>query len=333
MNKKIRIGIIGTFWLTDEFIKAIKMSEEVEYYAQYSRDPEKAASYGKQHGARVYYSDIEDMANDSELDAVYIAVPNMLHYKYSKLFLSAKKHVICEKPITVTVDEFDELSSIAKENNLIYMEAMMNIHVSWASIMKQELADLGSVVVAKLDFNQRSSKLDRINRGEMFSSFDKECCGGALMDLGIYCTSLATYLFGMPNGVSATGHFSENGADLADTVVLEYGNFECIFTISKLCESVARSEILCTDGAITFKNVSQLQMCKLIKDSKEKIIHGTNSFPESMIYEINNFVSYIKDRNNENRLLYEKNTRYTRSSLQLLEKIRNDIGYQIESEK
>ena len=63
MNKKIRIGIIGTFWLTDEFIKAIKMSEEVEYYAQYSRDPEKAASYGKQHGARVYYSDIEDMAN------------------------------------------------------------------------------------------------------------------------------------------------------------------------------------------------------------------------------------------------------------------------------
>ena len=211
------------------------------------------------------------MARDPEIDAVYIASPNMLHYSQSKLFLKAKKHVICEKPICVSVDEYDELCALAKENNVVYMEAMLNVHIGWAQELKRRLKDFGRVVGARFDFNQRSSKIDRVRNGEMFSSFDKKSCGGALMDLGVYCTSLATFLFGEPSSVYAKGHFSDNGADLSDTVVLEYDGFECVCTVSKINESVARSEIVCENGVITFSQLGSVTNDQLISEIEKAL--------------------------------------------------------------
>ena len=324
----MNIGVIGTFWLTDEFIKAIKLTDKVKYYGQYSRSMERAKEYGGRHGAVTFYDSLEDMANDEHIDIVYIASPNMLHYKQSKLFLEAKKHVICEKPITVCIDEFKELSLLADKNNVIYMEAMMNTHVEWAKTLKDIIKENEKgIVSARFDFSQRSSKLERLKKGEHISTFDKGSCGGALMDLGVYCTSLVTYLFGSPQKISAHAHFSEKGVDLTDTVMLEYPSFDCTFTITKLSESIARSEILLSDSAITFKNVSQLQSLVFQTPSKKSVIHGENSFSESMIYEIQDMVKYIEGDTNA----YLENRKHTEMSISLLEEIRNHIGYDIKS--
>lgn len=323
----INIGVIGAFWLTDEFIKAIEMTDGVCYFAQYSRDLEKAKAYGTERGAVVFYDDLYKMACDDRIDAIYIASPNMLHYAQSKLFINAGKHVICEKPVCVTLSEYNELAALAKEKNVIYMEAMLNIHIEWAKELKRIVSESKGVMCARLDFCQKSSKLERVEKGMMFSSFDKECCGGALMDLGVYGTSLVTYLFGMPKEVFAKGHFSEKGADLYDTVVLSYENFDCVLTVSKLCESAARSEILCRDVTVTLGNISQLQMLKADDGSEQRLLHGTNGFPESMKYEIKDFLSYI----NGDTASYEENTKLTGMSIELLELIRKKIGYEIKS--
>ena len=323
----IKLGIIGAFWLTDEFIKAVKMSDGICYYAQYSRNIDRAREYGRKNGACVFYDDLESMAGDPNIDAVYIASPNMLHYSQSKLFLMSKKHVICEKPICVTVDEYEELCALARENGVIYMEAMLNIHIGWAHKLKARLTELGRVVSARFDFNQRSSKLDRVRKGEMFSSFDKNSCGGALMDLGVYCTSLATFLFGMPVSVYAKGHFSDNGADLSDTLVLEYEGFECVCTVSKINESIARSEIICENGVVSLGNLSQLQNTRIIASGNTEILHGNNTFHYSMIYEINSFLSYIDG----DICGYEKNVALTGMSVRLIEALRAKTGYDIKS--
>ena len=147
------------------------------------------------------------------------------------------------------------------------------------------------------------------------------------MDLGVYCTSLATFLFGMPVSVYAKGHFSDNGADLSDTLVLEYGDFECVCTVSKINESVARSEIICETGVVTLGNLSQLQNIRITASNNTELLHGTNTFHESMIYEIHSFVSYI----NGDIRGYERNTALTGMSVRLLENLRAETGYDIQS--
>ena len=101
----IRFASIGTGWIAGEFLKGAREVEGLEYTACYSRSQEKGEEFAKQWGAQKVYTDLEAMAEDKEIDAVYIASPNALHYSQSKLFLQHGKHVICEKPITVEPEQ------------------------------------------------------------------------------------------------------------------------------------------------------------------------------------------------------------------------------------
>ena len=318
----INFAVIGGFWLTDEFIKALNESEGVRYYAQYSRNIEKAEEYGKARGAVKYYSDLSELACDKDIDAIYIASPNRYHYEQSKLMIEAGKHVLCEKPITPTLDEFMELSEIADQKGVIYTEAMMNIHHPCINELKSLIASSGDTVHARFDFDQRSSKLEKWKSGESFSTFSKSSYGGALMDLGVYVTSLATYLFGMPTDVFALGHFNKDGADMKDTFVLIYENFEAVCTISKLAESRIRSEILCDKNVLTFDNISRLE--NIVSHGENEItISQNNSFVECMKYEIRDLKKYIEGGREE----YILNRDHTEMSISLLEKLREKIGY------
>ena len=318
----LRFAVIGSFWLTDEFIKALKETEEVCYFAHYSRDIEKAKIYGAERGAKKFYSDLKELAFDKDIDAVYIASPNALHYEQSKLMLEHGKHVICEKPITPTRVQFEELSALADKKGVICMEAMMNLHNPAVKDIKEIISNSGNIVSARLDFNQRSSKLEKWRAGQSFSTFEKSTYGGALMDLGVYITSLSTYLFGMPDGVFATASYNQAGADMKDTAVLLYDGFEVVCTLSKLAESRIRSEILCDRNVITIETVSRLENVYSFGEI-EKQISGEYGFVDGMKNEIKDFIRYI----NNDREEYLKNREYTSSSISLLETIRNKIGY------
>ena len=318
----INFAVIGGFWLTDEFIKALKESEGVRYYAQYSRNIEKAEEYGAARGALKYYSDLIELANDKDVNAVYIASPNRYHYEQSKLMIEAGKHVLCEKPITPTIEEFKELSELADQRGVIYTEAMMNIHHPCVKELKNLIASSGDIVHARFDFDQRSSKLEKWKNGENFSTFSKSSYGGALMDLGVYVTSLTTYLFGMPKDIFALGHFNKDGADMKDTFVLIYENFEVVCTISKLAESRIRSEILCDKNVITFDNISRLENIVSHGDN-EITISQNNTFVECMKHEISDLKKYAEGGREE----YAVNRVYTEMSINLLEKLRKKTGY------
>lgn len=84
----IRFASIGTGWIAGEFLKGAREVEGLEYTACYSRSQEKGEEFAKQWGAQKVYTDLEAMAEDKEIDAVYIASPNALHYSQSKLFCS-----------------------------------------------------------------------------------------------------------------------------------------------------------------------------------------------------------------------------------------------------
>jgi len=318
------MAVIGSFWLTEEMIKAVNGRDDIRYYSQYSRDLSRAIEFGKNKGAVKFYDDLEDLAGCQDIDIVYIASPNAFHYEQTKKLLMSGKHVLCEKPATLHADQFRELCAIADNKGVIYMEAMMNIHQDSASKLKEVITKGGDVISARIDFNQRSSKLDRWKAGENFSTFSKETGGGALNDLGVYITSLVTFLFGKPADVFAKASYNESGADMKDTAVLIYDGFEVICTMSKLAESIIRSEILCENVSVRFDNVSRLENIEKHTSEEIKRISEKKSFVECMNYELDDFLSYMKG----SREGYMKCRALTEMSLELLERIRNATSSQ-----
>ena len=134
----IKYGVIGSGWIAEEFVKGAQTVEGMCFAAMYSRTYEKGKEFAKKFGCDRIYTDINEFAK-SDIDAVYIASPNLFHYEQSKLMLENGKHVLCEKPITITPDEFSELFSLAKEKKLVYTEAIMMMHSPHTQTVKKAL--------------------------------------------------------------------------------------------------------------------------------------------------------------------------------------------------
>ena len=126
-EKMIRLGIIGTSVITEHFLSAVFLTDRFELSAIYSRTSEKGKNFSKKYGDIPVFTDMSEMTK-SGIDAVYIASPNSCHYSQSKLFIENKINVICEKPITCNLNQYEELKALADKNNVIYMEAIMSMY-------------------------------------------------------------------------------------------------------------------------------------------------------------------------------------------------------------
>ena len=182
----MKLAVIGTGWIGKSFIDGLKFAPEFELFAVYSRSRERGEKFAKENGISTVYTSLDELAA-SPAECVYIASPNALHYTQSKKMLESGKHVICEKPITVTPDEFSELCEIADKNKLIYIEAIMYMHSPVRAALRETLGDIGKVWTAHFDFSQYSSKYPAYLRGGLPNIFNPAMATGSLMDLGIYC--------------------------------------------------------------------------------------------------------------------------------------------------
>lgn len=320
----MRIGIIGTFWLSETFAQAISNTDGVEIGAVCSRSLEKARAFAATYAPDAHcFVDPTDLAADPTVEAIYIATPNATHYALSKQMLTAGKHVLCEKPICVHLEEYEELIAIADRQGIVYLEAMMNAHLPQMCKTLEALKAAGRIVSARLDFSQRSSKIDRVRQGEVFSTFSKAACGGALMDLGVYSVYASLQLFGYPKEIDA---FSTPILDVdgTDTVILHYDGYQVVLTMSKLAESRIRSEIICEGGTLTLGLLSRLQDITYYPNGgKAQVIAEQTEFYESMTWEIKDFLAYTEGAD------YSHMKKLSRDSIRLLTEIREKIGYHI----
>ena len=132
----IRLATVGTGWIVGEFLKGAREAGGIRYMACYSRSQQTGEVFAQTWGAQKVYTDLEKMAADEEIDAVYIASPNRLHYMQSKLFLQHGKHVICEKPITVEPEELQELQELAQQKNLKTHQALIGVYLPQMKILQ-----------------------------------------------------------------------------------------------------------------------------------------------------------------------------------------------------
>lgn len=322
----INYATIGTSWITEAFVRGTWYhKDKLKHAAVYSRDYMKGKAFAEKLECDRVVTDLLQLANDPTVDAVYVASPNAFHYTQSKLMLEHGKHVICEKPITVTPDELEELQSIAKRKNLVYTEALMALHMSEWETVKNTIKRLGNISHARFDFSQRSSKLDGLLRGEHQNIFDPKMAAGTLMDLGIYCIYPCIDWFGLPESVYSYCVKISTGVDGSGGAVLRYPDKTVELTWSKLGESRLGSEIIGTEGTLVIPSISKLCNMKFIaKDGTEEILSTDDEKPKLMSFEGCDFYRYITDEAAKEELQYNNNLALEVSKIML--EIRKQSG-------
>lgn len=289
----IKLATVGTSGICQQFLDGIALTGEFELSAVYSRTVTKGEEFAHKNNCDKVYTDLNEMAEDKEIDAVYIASPNVFHYEQSRIFLENGKHVICEKPITASLSEYNELKALADSKGLIYMEAIMSRHNKSREILLSAMEKIGDIRMARIDFNQRSSRLDSFLKGEQVNIFDMSLYAGTLMDLGVYCVYAAVDLFGIPRDITAKSNYFSNGADSSGCAVFDYGDFSAVLTYGKNGQSFIGSEIICDTGAVKISSVSLYQGISLWQDKKVTDLSEQESKVQIMSYEAKAFANYI----------------------------------------
>ena len=295
----MRYGVIGTGWIAKSFIDGARMLCNADFAAVYSRTEENGGRFAKENEIPKVYTDINEFAS-GDFEAVYIASPNKLHYEQSKLMLENGKHVICEKPITVEPEELEELQALAKENGLVYIEAIMYMFNPARDLLKEAIGKIGRITSVHFDFSQLSSKYPAYLEGKLPNIFNPSLATGCLMDLGIYCVYPALDLFGMPRKITACASFMESGADGSGNAALLYGDKLVNLTYSKLGQDRLGSQIFGDKGTITVESISKLINMNIIDNNGNKTeIIGDVPKEKLMGYEAKAFEDFIANPDDE----------------------------------
>ena len=326
----INFGTIGTGWITSSFIEAAKFSGKLNLTAVYSRTEEKAKQLAHTYQVDQYFTDIEEMAKSSEIEVVYIASPNSIHFEQALTFLKNKKHVICEKPIFSNTAELEEAFQIAEENGVYLFEAIRNIHTPNFRILKDKLQLAGNLRSAMLPYIQYSSRYDLFLRGEEPNIFSSTFSGGALVDLGVYPLFLAVGLFGEPMKVTYHPVILSSGVDGSGTLVLEYQGFVCTILCSKISHSVIPCEIHGEKGTFVLEDAAPISEIKFIDShTKESEILSVSQEEKDMVYECINIAEIIESKDDNQ---YETLKSMSKIVLRITEEARkqNNIVFGVE---
>jgi predicted dehydrogenase len=219
----MKIGTVGTNFVVDAFIQAVRKTGKAEIAAAYSRNPD--AEFAEKHGIVKRYSDREAFLNAADIDCIYVAAPNSLHYAWAKDILLAGKSVICEKPFVSRAAELEELIDLAKKKGLFLFEALTTPHLPNFRLIREKLPAIGQLRFVQLNFSQYSSRYDAFKAGKNPNLFNPEFSGGALMDLNYYNLCFVQRLFGEPEDIRYFANLAENGVDLSGVLVMKYRGF------------------------------------------------------------------------------------------------------------
>ena len=218
--EKIRWGILGTANIARyATIPGMKKAEHCELYAIAGRSLEKANAFKEEYGFEKAYGSYDELIADKEVQAVYIPLPNNLHLNWVEAALKSGKHVLCEKPLALNAEEAKQMYTVARENGVYLMEAYAYLHSPYVQSLKDDIA---SGVIGDVDYIESAF----ITQGykEDFR-LHKEFGGGALYDLGCYCTTMILSLIDSdPDFVKAVAEFSDEAVDVNTAAIVRFKN-------------------------------------------------------------------------------------------------------------
>ncbi|XP_070584654.1 trans-1,2-dihydrobenzene-1,2-diol dehydrogenase [Erythrolamprus reginae] len=241
-------GICSAGKISHDFIVALKtLPADHKIVAIASSNLERAQKYAKLHGICRAYGSYEELAQDPDVEVIYVGSLNTQHLGQTTLFLRAKKNVLCEKPMGMNAREVREMIRTAKENDVFLMEGFWTRFFPVSEQIRSTVCQnsLGNLKVLRAQLAVRMDDIPRL--------LEKKLGGGVILDLGCYCIQFASMVFGpeMPQSIVASGLLHKTGVDETVSIILNYSdNRQAILNFTMMVDLPGEATIGGTEGII-----------------------------------------------------------------------------------
>lgn len=282
----------------------VKGVEVTSIYAH--SDISKARQLAYEFDIPQLYTDFDELLREDNADFIYIANANAVHYEYAMKALLADRNLIIEKPLCATYAEAEEIVRIARERNLLLIEAVSFLHMPNMRCLEQHLQEIGKVHLVECDYSQYSSRYDRYLRGDIAPVFNPQLAGGVLRDLNVYNINFVVALFGMPAKVEYVCNKGHNGIDTSGVLLMRYPGFVCSCSAAKDSYGRPYARINGERGYVEVDGlVTALQSFKVVArkdaDSKDMVTkeYTQNFFKHRLAHEFDTIRTLFENDNRE----------------------------------
>lgn len=295
----MKLGIIGTNWITAQFVEANKIAASATLTAVYSRTAAKAEQFVESvQGQDVaIFTDLAEFFASAAFDTVYIASPNSLHFAQAKLALEHDKNVIVEKPAFATRAQFTEITeTLAAHPQAFFFEAARHLYDPNFRVASAQIKKMTALNGATISYMKYSSRYDNVLNGEEPNIFSPKFAGGALQDLGVYTVYAAVKWFGLPTQANYFPDMIRTGVDGKGTAILEYPEFKVTLLFGKTANSYIPTEVYDQKETLWIDNIGTMDQVKLY-DAKGQATNLTVAHPKNpMVDEARAFAKMINEQ-------------------------------------
>ena len=297
----------------------------VKLYGVANRTYDKALAFADKYGIKKVYDNIDDVYKDKDVDIIYISTPHNTHISFLRKAISAGKHVLCEKSITLNSKELEEAVELAKKNNVVLAEAMTIYHMPLYKELKRRIDnnEFGKLNLIQMNFGS-FKEYDMNNR-----FFNRNLAGGAMLDIGVYALSFVRYFMSSkPNQILSQVKFVPSGVDEMASVLLKNKEEEMATVILSLrAKQPKRGTISFEKAYIEIYEYPRAQEAVITYTDdghKEVISEGLTSM--ALKYEVNDMEAAINGNNN-------MHLDYTIDVMDMMTSIREDWGMKYPGEE
>ncbi|GAX05193.1 oxidoreductase [Secundilactobacillus pentosiphilus] len=295
----INFGIIGTNWITQQFVEAAQTSGLYQLTGVYSRHQDTAAKFSQKNGGAQTYTDLDTFFSKGQFATVYIASPNSLHFEQAQKAIQAGKNIIVEKPAFENQGQMERIQELLKQHpELHYFEAARNIHTPNFHAIEKQLKQMPVVQGANFTYMKYSSRYDQVLQGQEPNVFSLKFAGGALQDLGVYPLYDAIALFGMPDEFNYFPEFIQTGVDGKGVAILQYGEFNVTLNFGKTTNSYMSSEIYGLKDTIEIDDAGELAEVNYFDSEGQKTKLSQPVTENVMLPEVRDFARVLNEPGN-----------------------------------
>lgn len=282
--KQLNWATLGCGVIANELAQALAKEGRC-LYSVANRTYEKAISFAQKYNISKVYDKIDDVFTDPDVDIIYISTPHNTHIQYLRKALTNGKHVLCEKSITLNIDELDEAVSLARKNNVILAEAMTIYHMPVYRKLNELIASgqLGKLNLIQVNFGSYKD-YDMTNR-----FFNKNLAGGALLDIGVYSLSLIRLFFKeAPDQVVSQVKYAPTGVDEQAGILLMNELSEMATVTLSLHSKQPKRATISFDKAYVeiFEYPRGMQASIIYTDDGHKEIIDAGNTADALYYEV-----------------------------------------------
>ncbi len=295
-------------------------------YSVANRTHEKAVAFAEKYGIEKVYETIDEVFEDENVDIIYISTPHNTHIQYLRKALSAGKHVLCEKSITLNSDELEEAIALAKEKNVILAEAMTIYHMPIYKELSKiiDSGELGKLNLIQMNFGSYK-EYDMNNR-----FFNRNLAGGAMLDIGVYALSFVRYFMASsPTEIVSQVKYASTGVDEQASILLKNAEEEMAAVIISLHSKQPKRGMISFDKAYVelYEYPRGQEAVITYTESGEKRIITGGETSRALEYEVLDMEDAVSGAADEMHL------DYTKDVMKIMSEIRNSWGMKYPEEE